>query len=145
MPETRVYAYEAMFLLSQAVAADLRGAVDHINEILARGKAEVIAMKKWDERRLAYEIKGQKRGVYILCYFKAPNTSLPGLERDCRLSEKVLRTLFLRCDHLTDDEMRAADGREQLEIEARMRATRPAEGAPEPVTAGASEPVAQEG
>jgi len=34
-------------------------------------------MRKWDERRLAYEIKKQKRGLYILCYFKAPTpTSL---------------------------------------------------------------------
>jgi small subunit ribosomal protein S6 len=124
MPPTRTYAYEAMFLISQAVAADLSGAVAHINELLARAHAEVIAMRKWDERRLAYEIKKQKRGLYILAYFKAPNTSIAHLERDCNLSEKILRAMILRADHLTEDEMRAADAREALETEAKLRATR---------------------
>lgn len=123
---TRIYPYEAMFLISQATAADLRGAVAHINGLLARAKADVLAMRKWDERRLAYEIQGQKRGVYILTYFKAPASSIAGLERDCNLSEQVMRVMILRADHLSEDEMRAADGRTQLEDEARLRATSPA-------------------
>lgn len=140
MAETRVYTYEAMFLVSQAAAADLTGVVAHINEILARAKATLVAMKKWDERRLAFEVKGQKRGLYVLTYFKAPNTSVAGIERDCNLSEQIMRVLILRADHLTEDEMRATDGREALETEARLRAkqaAQPAAKEPEPVHAGA--------
>ncbi len=71
MPEsTKVY--ESMFLISQAEAADLKSAIAHIEEVLHRGDAEVVAMRKWDERRLAYEIDKQRRGVYILCYFRSP-------------------------------------------------------------------------
>lgn len=140
MPPTRTYQYEAMFLISQAVAADLSGAVAHINELLGRAQAELIAMRKWDERRLAYEIKKQKRGLYILTYFKAPNTSIAHLERDCNLSEKILRAMILRCDHLTLDEMKAADGREALEAEAKLRASRPEPGMEEPVGAAAAAP-----
>lgn len=132
MTAKRTYSYEAMFLLSQAVAADLGGAVDHIKEILARGHAEIIAMKKWDDRRLAYEIKGQKRGVYILAYFKAAGTDVAHIERDCNLSEKVLRALILRADHLTVDEMTALDGRKELDIEAKLRGEKPAAPAAEP-------------
>lgn len=121
----RKYYYEAMFLLGQAVAADLGGAVAHVNEILARGHAEIIALKKWDERRLAYEIKGQKRGTYILVYFKAEAKSLSHIERDCNLSEKLLRSLILRADHLTVEEMQATDGRKDLEVEIRLRASQP--------------------
>ncbi len=139
MAETRVYAYEAMFLVSQAAAADLSGVVAHINEILSRAKATLIAMKKWDERRLAYEIKSQKRGLYVLAYFKAPNTSVAGIERDCNLSEQIMRALILRADHLTEDEMRAADARDALETEARMRAKQAAQ--PQPTAAKEPEPV----
>ncbi|MEX2220094.1 MAG: 30S ribosomal protein S6 [Phycisphaerales bacterium] len=127
MPPTRTYTYEAMFLIGQAAAADLASAVEHIKEVLSRAHAEVIAMSKWDERRLAYEIKKQKRGLYILTYFTAPNTSLKQIERDCNLSEKVLRVLILRADHYTMDEMQAKDGREALDTEAKMRASRPAD------------------
>lgn len=140
MAETRVYAYEAMFLVSQAAAADLNAVVAHINEILSRAKATLIAMRKWDERRLAYEIKSQKRGLYILAYFKAPNTSVAGIERDCNLSETIMRALILRADHLTEDEMRAADGREALETEAKLRAKQAQQPAPkEPETVPPSE------
>ncbi|GMV25031.1 MAG: hypothetical protein AMXMBFR58_10620 [Phycisphaerae bacterium] len=146
MPGRREYTYEAMFLLSQAVAADLGGAVEHIKEIISRGHGEILAMRKWDDRRLAYEIDGQKRGVYILVYFKAPNDQLGHIERDCNLSEKVLRVLILRADHLSPEEIQATDGRRELESEIRLRGTQaaapaeaaaaPAAPAPEPASAG---------
>jgi small subunit ribosomal protein S6 len=141
MADKRVYQYEAMFIIGQSVAADLSGVIQHLNEILARGNAEVIAMRKWDERRLAYEIRGQKRGLYILVYFKAPGPDVAHIERDCNLSEKILRTLILRADHLTVDEMTAADGRKELEIEARMRAEKPATPAAAPAPAEAEAPA----
>lgn len=139
--ETRVYPYEIMFLASQSVAADLNGLVAHIHELFARAKADVVSMRKWDERRLAYEIAKQKRGYYILAYAKMPGASLHQFERDCNLSEKLLRTMILRCDHLSEDEMRAADGRDALAAEARLRGR---EGAAAGEGAGASsEPAAE--
>jgi small subunit ribosomal protein S6 len=114
-----------MFLIGQAAAADLAAVIEHLKEILSRAHAELVAMRKWDERRLAFEIKKQKRGLYILTYFKAPNTALKQIERDCNLSEQVLRVLILRADHYTEDEMRAADAQDALATEAKLRATRP--------------------
>ena len=135
-PAPRTYTYEAMFLLSQAVAADFSGAIAHLNEIFSRGHADVIAMKKWDERRLAYEIRGNKRGIYILAYFKASSEGVQHIERDCRLSEKILRSMILRADHISAEEMQAADGRKELEVEAKLRAERAAAG-PEAATPAA--------
>ena len=136
----RVYQYEAMFLLSQAVAADLGSAVEHIKEIIARGHGEIVALRKWDERRLAYEIAGQKRAVYILAYFKAPGPDVAHIERDCNLSERVMRAMILRADHLTEEEILALDARKELETEARLRADR----AVVPAAAKADEPKADE-
>ena len=119
--DNRPHPYECMFLLSQAVAADLNGAMDHIREIFRRAGAEVIALKKWDERRLAFEIDKQKRGVYILSYFTCPASSIDSIHRDVNLSEKIMRCMILRADHLTQEEMIAADSRQQMEDEARLR------------------------
>ena len=114
--------YEAMFLVSQAAAHDLGAAVDHVKEVLGRGKADIIAFKKWDERRLAYEIKKQKRGVYFLTYFSADPVNVEIIERQAHLSDDILRVMVLRCDHLSEEEMRAADGQEQLADEVKLRA-----------------------
>ncbi len=142
MATPRSYNYEAMFLIGQSVSADLTGVIQHINEVLARGGAEVIAMRKWDERRLAYEIRGQKRGLYILVYFRAEGPNVAHIERDCNLSEKILRALILRADHLTQEEMLSADARKELEVEAKMRAERPA--TPAAATAPAAAVVGEE-
>ncbi len=121
MPQQRTNQYEALFLISQGVAAEFQGVIDHINEIFRRGHAEVVSMKKWDERRLAYEIDKQKRGVYILAYFTAPAASIDHIHRDVNLSEKIMRCMIIRADHLTVEEMQAADARQVMEDEARLR------------------------
>jgi len=133
MAQERNGIYEATFLIGQAAAADLAAAVEHVRELLKRAKAEVLAMRKWDERRLAYEIDKQKRGVFILTYFSAPTSAITGLERDCNLSETVMRAMILRADHLTEEEVAAQDARQALDDEARMRSeeTKRQEAAPE--------------
>lgn len=149
MAENRVYNYEAMFVVSQSVAVDLQGVVDHIKEMLTKNGATIIAMKKWDERRFAYEIDKQKRGVYLLLYFSCVGPNMQAINRAADLSEKILRHLITRADHLTVEEMQAADGQKDLEIEAKLRAQRAAEGfaeaAPEAQPAAAAAVAADEG
>ena len=86
MTETRINMYEAMFLFPQTATADLAGALAHVESILGRASAEIVSICKWDERRLAYDIKGNKRGLYFLVYFKADRAKIAGIERDCNLS-----------------------------------------------------------
>jgi small subunit ribosomal protein S6 len=124
--QDRIYSYEGLFLFPQSAVADLQAAADHVTEILNRAGAEIISFKKWDERRLAYEIKGNKRGLYFLVYFKAKGAKLASLERDCNLSEKLLRAMITRADHVLPEVMQAAEGRQQLADEIKLRATMPA-------------------
>ncbi len=98
--------YEALFLIDAAEAAsDWQGINDHLKKILERNGAEIISMRKWDDRPLAYPIMGKKRGVYILVYFNAPSVKIADMEHDIRLSERILRSLILRGDHLTKEDM----------------------------------------
>lgn len=122
MTEERINAYEGLFLFPQSQGADLQGAVDHLREIMAKAKAELISLSKWDERRLAFEIRGNKRGVYFLVYFQAKGGALPVIERASNLSETILRSLIIRADHLTREQMEAADGTAQLADEIKLRA-----------------------
>ena len=119
--EVRTATYEGMFLFPHSVTANLQAAVDHVHELLQRAEAEVISMQKWDERRLAYDIKGNKRGVYFLVYFTAPTSKLRQLERDCNLSEQLLRYMVVKAEHVPREEMEAADKRDQLADEIKMR------------------------
>ena len=66
MSNERTGLYEGMFLFPQSATANLQEAIDHLKEILEKVGATIINFRKWDDRRLAYEIDGNKRGVYFL-------------------------------------------------------------------------------
>ena len=119
---TSHHIYEGMFLFPQAVTSNLKAAVDHVEDLLKRAEADIVSFSKWDERRLAYDIDGSKRGVYFHVYFKADASKLAGLERDCNLSEMVIRSMVLRADHHTEEEVQGADARQQLDDEIKVRA-----------------------
>jgi small subunit ribosomal protein S6 len=98
--------YEAMFLLD-AGQPNPDTAIEGIRTVLERSEAEILAIKPWEERRLAYEIQGRKRGLYILSYFRLSPEKVTELEHDCMLNENILRVLILRKDHLTEQEINA--------------------------------------
>jgi small subunit ribosomal protein S6 len=98
--------YEGLFLIDSGEAAsDWKGINTSIENILGKAGAEVVSMKKWDERRLAYEISGQSRGTYILTYFNCDPTSINSIERDVQLSEQIMRVLILRTDKMSSEDM----------------------------------------
>lgn len=95
--------YEAMFLLDPALASDWTAAEAEVKRILDRAEAKMLGIKRWDERKLAYSIGPNKRGLYVLCFFESAPEKIAPLERDCHLSEKVVRVIVLRHDRLTPE------------------------------------------
>lgn len=106
--------YEGMFLFSPAaIGSNVATAKEEVSKLLERANAEVVSIFKWDDRKLAYDIKHNKRGVYILAYFKAEGEALAGLERDTNLSELILRTMVVRLDHFGEKELEEVKQLEQ--------------------------------
>ena len=95
--------YEGMFLIDSAEATkDWDGVIELISKTLTKADAEIVSIRKWDERPLAYTISRCNRGTYILAYFKADGQKIHEVERDVQLSERIMRALILRADHLTE-------------------------------------------
>ncbi len=100
--------YECMFLLDTSkVAGDVGNADKQLRTIFERNNAEVLISRPWDERRLTYPIRNQKKGLYYLTYFSAEGKSLTGIESDCRLSEMILRQMILKIDPKMVEQMLA--------------------------------------
>lgn len=108
--------YEAMFLVDSATAAaDWQKVTDDIQRVLDRAGADVVSMKKWDDRRMAYEINRKARGTYILTYFNCETDKIGGIERDVQLSELLIRVLILRTDQMTENDLEKATPLENAE------------------------------
>ncbi len=121
MSNERTGLYEGMFLFPQSATANLQAAVDHLKSLLDKAGASIITMKKWDERRLAYEVSGNKRGVYFLVYFNAPTQAISDLERRCNQSEELLRMMVTKAEHVPQELIDANDGAQDLASEIKVR------------------------
>ena len=118
MSNERIRTYEGMFLFPQSATANLQEAADHVKAILDRCGASIVSFRKWDDRRLAYEVQGNKRGVYFLAYFTAPTSALAEIERRCNLSEEILRTMVTSAEHIPSEIIEANEGLKSIELVA---------------------------
>ena len=121
MSNERIRTYEGMFLFPQCATANLQEAADHVKSILDRCGATIVSFRKWDDRRLAYEVQGNKRGVYFLAYFTAPTSALAEIERRCNLSEELLRMMITSAEHIPAEIIEANEGQEDLATEIKLR------------------------
>jgi small subunit ribosomal protein S6 len=101
--------YEAMFLVGPAAATDQEAGINLCRQIVERHGGQILVIKRWDERKLAYEMGKQKRGTYVIAYFTAPGSAVSAIERDVNLSEDVLRVMVTSADHLNQQEMEAVE------------------------------------
>jgi small subunit ribosomal protein S6 len=98
--------YEGMFLVDSSLAgSDWDGIISAIKTILKKVKAEIISIEKWDDRKLAYDIKGKSRGTYILSYFRVDGEKIKDIEHAVRLSEKIMRVLILSAERLSQEDI----------------------------------------
>ena len=102
-PDTRNY--EGLFLFGTASTAKVDDAVALIRGFIEKHGGTVAVLKKWDDRKLAYEVDKQTRGLYLLSYFAAPPSSITAIEREVRLNDTVLRCMILDGSHLSAEEV----------------------------------------
>jgi len=94
-----VNVYEGMFILdSNRYGRDVEAVSGQIPEMIQKAGGEILVSRLWEERRLAYPIKGQRKGTYWLAYFRLSSDRLAEMQRQCQLSESILRVLFLKVD-----------------------------------------------
>ena len=126
--------YEGMFLMGQAAGADVNSAAAHIREILDKADASVLTLHKWDDRKLAYPIRGQKRGLFIIALFRVPGSKITRIERDCNLSEQILRVLITRGEHMGQTEIDTLVEADSVsELKDKLQEDGPAAPSPTPV------------
>jgi len=91
--------YEGMYILdSNRFGREPDALSDQIRRMIEDAGGTILVSRLWEERRLAYSINGQRKGTYWLTYFRLPGAKLSEIERNCQLSDNILRALFLKVD-----------------------------------------------
>lgn len=89
--------YEGLFIFdSNTFARDRDGLPREVNGFIEAAGGQIEVSRLWEERRLAYPIKGQRKGAYWITYFRLPTKALKDLTRQCEIHDGILRQLFIR-------------------------------------------------
>ena len=91
--------YEGMFILeSNRFGRDPETVSGQVPAMIEKLGGEILVSRLWEERRLAYPIKGQRKGAYWLMYFRLDSSQLADLQRQCQIADDILRALFLKVE-----------------------------------------------
>ena len=108
--------YENVFIARQDIsAAQVDALADQLTELVKEHGGEVKKREYWGLKNLAYRIKKNRKGHYVLFNLDAPAEAVVELERQMRLNEDVIRYLTTRVKELEEEPsimMRSRGGRD---------------------------------
>ncbi len=91
--------YEGLYILdSGRFARDPEGVVRQITDAITANGGEILVSRMWEERRLAYPIKKQRKGTYWLIYFKLDGSRLDDVRSRLQHADQILRYMHVRID-----------------------------------------------
>ena len=84
--------YEACYLLDPALPdADVQSIADRFKDVVIKNGGNVESAKKWEKRKLAYEIQDYTEANYVLMNFECDTQVPKELSRLMRISDDVIR------------------------------------------------------
>lgn len=129
--------YELMYIVHPDLVGEAcDAAVDKFKGVLSELGCELLLAENWGQRKLAYPIKKQSRGTYVLFYFKGTAEVVAEIERRMRIDENIVRFMTIVHDEAFEVPMPA--------VEEPVAATEPAATAEPVATAEPAAPVAEE-
>ena len=91
--------YEALYVVDTNLEEEqVESIITRFSKSITDQGGEVQAAGVWDRRRLAYEVKGRREGLYILMYFLGEPEVAKELDRIFRISDEVLRFIIVRVE-----------------------------------------------
>ena len=91
--------YESIFIINPNITDDETNAViKKMQDVVAKQGAEMLKFEDWGKKKLAYEVKKQKRGHYVFFQFKGAPAAISELERTYKLTDAVIKFLSVKLE-----------------------------------------------
>ena len=88
--------YESVIILTTAVAEEEKNVIiEKIKELIALNNGSILKIESLGKKKLAYEVKKNKEGIYIVIEFEVKPEAISELERYYRINEKIIKFLTI--------------------------------------------------
>jgi small subunit ribosomal protein S6 len=95
--------YETLFIVQVDLPDDeLSNLIERYSSIITAFKGTVVKTEKWGKRKLAYQIRKQTNGYYILIDFAGKSAVIEEMERNFKIDDKVLKFMTILKDDKVD-------------------------------------------
>ncbi len=96
--------YESVYIARQDISAQQVDALtETVKSIITDQGGSVLKVESWGLRTLAYRVKKNRKGHYVLLNIDAPAAAITEMERQMRIHEDVLRYMTIRVDELEEE------------------------------------------
>ena len=90
--------YEVMFIVDIANEEVIQAAVKLVQDTITRIGGPVVKVDEWGRRHLAYEVKHQNEGYYVVVEFEADPSQITELDRIIKIHEEIIRHIIVKQD-----------------------------------------------
>lgn len=91
--------YENIIIFNAALPdEDIETAVSKIKDIITGSGGEMLKADNWGRRKLAFEIKKQKKGLYMLLLFRSDPSVIRKLEGHYKVTDSVIKFMIVKLD-----------------------------------------------
>ncbi len=95
--------YESTFVTRQDISrADVNKLIDIFTDLVKQHGGKIVKNEYWGLRNLAYRIKKNRKGHYVMLALDASHEAVKELERNMGLHEDVIRHLTVRVDAIEE-------------------------------------------
>lgn len=91
--------YETIFIVKTSVSEEeLAALVAKVRGVIEKHSGEVLKVENWGKKKLAYEVRKEKKGTYVFYRFRGPGSVVSELERQYRVEDAIIKFLTVKCD-----------------------------------------------
>ena len=72
--------------------------IEKVKTFITEKDGEILEVKKWGKKKLAYDIEHIKEGYYVIIYFTLDAHHLSSLENFYKLNENIIRFIIIKQD-----------------------------------------------
>jgi len=95
--------YESVLIARPDISgAQVDGLAESFTKVIEEGGGKITKTENWGLKGLAFRIKKNRKGHYLLMNIDSPAPALHEMERQMRLHEDVLRFITIRVDELEE-------------------------------------------
>ena len=104
--------YESVFIARQDLgASQVSSLIDSLKEVVASQGGEVVRVDNWGLKNLAYRIKKNRKGHYVLLNISAPAQAVAEYERVMRVNEDIIRYMTIKVEDFSEASANDHDNR----------------------------------